>query len=118
LFFVALDRAPADAGLWPLLGARAAGVALLALLLARRRPAVPPRGAVGIALASGLLDVTANALFLLAVQRGLLVLVSVLTSLYPVGVVLLARIVLGERLGRGQKVGVALAMIAVALIAL
>lgn len=117
LFFVALDRAPADAGLWPLLGARASGLVMLGMLLARRRPAVPPRRAAGVALGSGLLDMTANALFLLAVQRGLLVLVSVLTSLYPVVLVLLARVVLGERLGRWQQVGVAMALVAVVLIA-
>lgn len=117
LFFVALDRAPADGGLWPLLGARASGLTMLGLLLAVRRPARPDRGSLRLATVSGLLDMLANSLFLLAVQRGLLVLVSVLTSLYPVGVVLLARIVLGERLGQAQKVGVVLAMLAVVLIA-
>lgn len=117
LFFVALDRAPVDGGLWPLLGARAAGLALVGLLLAARRPARPGRRATGASLVSGLLDMCANALFLLAVQRGSLVLTGVLTSLYPVAVVLLARVVLGERLGLVQKVGVALAMVAVVLIA-
>lgn len=118
LFFVALDRAPVDGGLWPLLGARGSGLAMLGGLLAVRRPARPDASSTRLALAAGLLDMVANALFLLAVQRGLLVLVSVLTSLYPVGVVLLARAVLGERLGRAQRVGVVLAMVAVVLIAM
>lgn len=118
LFFVALDRAPVDAGLWPLLGARASGLVMLGLLLVRRRPTRPPADAAAVAFGSGLLDMAANTLFLLAVQRGLLVLVSVLTSLYPVVLVLLARVVLGERLGRWQQVGVALALLAVVLIAL
>lgn len=117
LFFVALDRAPAAAGLWPLLGARVSGLTMLGALLLVRRPARPDAAATRLALTSGVLDMAANTLFLLAVQRGLLVLVSVLTSLYPVGVVLLARIVLGERLGRAQQLGVALAMLAVVLIA-
>lgn len=118
LFFVALDQAPSDAGLWPLLGARGTGLTMIAVLLVARRPARPDASATRMALTSGLLDMAANTLFLLAVQRGLLVLVSVLTSLYPVGVVLLARIVLGERLGRGQQIGVVLAMLAVVLIAI
>lgn len=118
LFFVALDQAPSDAGLWPLLGARGTGLTMIGVLLVARRPARPDASATRMALTSGLLDMAANTLFLLAVQRGLLVLVSVLTSLYPVGVVLLARAVLGERLGRGQQVGVVLAMLAVALIAI
>lgn len=117
LFFVALDAAPDDSGLWPLLGARASGVALLGLLVARRRPRRADRRTTWIALGSGVLDMIANTLFLLATREGLLVLVSVLVSLYPVGVVLLARAVLGERLGRAQRAGVVLSLVAVGLIA-
>jgi len=117
LFFVALDRTPTDSGLWPLLGARGSGLTMLAVLLAVKRPARPERSAGLVALGSGVLDMAANALFLYAVRLGLLVLVSVLTSLYPVAVVLLARAVLGERLGRPQLAGVGLALAATALIA-
>ena len=60
---------------------------------------------------------TANVLFLLATRQGLLVLTSVVTGLYPVGVVLLAWLVLRERLGRSQQAGVALALGATVLIA-
>lgn len=118
LFFVGLDAADADSGLWPLVGARASGLTLLGALLVVQRPAAPGGWAGGVALMSGGLDMLANVLFLLATQQGLLVLVAVLTSLYPVVVVLLARQVLGERLGRHQWTGVALAFVAVVLIAL
>jgi drug/metabolite transporter (DMT)-like permease len=116
LFFVALDATPTDSGLWPLLGSRAGGTALLVtlLLLARRR--FPTGGALGLALASGLLDMTANVLFLLATRTGLLSLVSLLASLYPVVVLLLARQVLREHLTRLQAGGVLLALTATALI--
>ena len=116
-FFIGLDLTPGESGMWPLLGARVAGLTALGILIAARRAAATPRRAVGIAAVSGLADMLANALFLLAVRQGLLVLVSVLTSLYPVGVVLLARAVLGERLGRQQAVGIGLALTATALIA-
>lgn len=116
-FFVGLDLTPADSGMWPLLGARVAGVSALALLLAVRRSGPMPGRAVGVVLVSGLLDMAANVLFLVAVREGMLVLVSVLTSLYPVGVVLLARATLGERLSRPQMAGIALALGATALIA-
>ncbi|MGH3441758.1 MAG: EamA family transporter [Nitriliruptorales bacterium] len=117
LFFVALERAPTDSGLWPLVGARATGLTLILALLASRRPALPSRVAAGTGLVSGALDMAANVLFLLAVRQGLLVLTAVLTSLYPVIVLLLARQVLGERLSRTQWGGVATALTAVALIA-
>ncbi|MGD2061293.1 MAG: EamA family transporter, partial [Acidimicrobiia bacterium] len=61
-------------------------------------------------------DMTANMLFLVAAQTGLLSVVSVLASLYPAVTVVLARI-FGEAVSRGQWLGVALAMVAVGLIA-
>jgi len=67
--------------------------------------------------AVGLADVSANALFAFASGHGLLSLVSVLGSQYPVVTVLLAHIVLGERLTRGQRAGVLVALGGVAAIA-
>ena len=65
-------------------------------------------------IAVGLCDVAANALFALASGHGLLALVSVLGSLYPVMTVLLAYVLLGERLTRLQIAGIAVALAGVA----
>ena len=67
--------------------------------------------------ATGVLDMTANVLFLLANREGLLALVAVITSLYPASTIALAQLFLGERLARHQVVGLALAGVAVVLIA-
>jgi drug/metabolite transporter (DMT)-like permease len=118
LFFVAIDRAGSDAGIWPLVGARMASVSLFAALgAARVTAAAPPRAAVGAALGCGLLDAAANVLYVLALSHGLLSVVSVLTALYPAGTVLLARYVLGERLTGVQRTGLAVAGLAAVLIA-
>ena len=115
-FFVALDATPADSGLWPLLGARLAGLGLLAglLVLAPRRS--PDGRTSWLILASGVLDMTANVLFLLATRADLLSLSALLASLYPVVVVVLARQLLAERLTRLQVGGVTAALAATALI--
>lgn len=119
LFFVLLDAAPADSGAWPLVGARIGSVVAVAgLLLLRRTSPWPARGSWGLVTLSGLADMVANLLFLLAVRGGLLSLVSVITSQYPVVVVGLSVLLLGERLGPRQRVGAALALVAVALISL
>ncbi len=60
---------------------------------------------------------SANALFAFAATHGLLSLVSVLGSLYPIVTVLLAYAFLGERLTRVQRAGVAVAMVGVVTIA-
>jgi drug/metabolite transporter (DMT)-like permease len=118
LFFVALDRAGGDAGIWPLVGARVASVSLFASLgAARVTAAAPPRAALAAAVGCGLLDAAANVLYVLALSHGLLSVVSVLTALYPAGTVLLARYVLGERLTGLQRTGLAVAGVAAVLIA-
>ncbi len=66
--------------------------------------------------AAGTGDVLANGLYALATQSGLLSLVSVLGSLYPVMTVLLARLLHGERMQRVQNVGVAASLLGVVLI--
>jgi drug/metabolite transporter (DMT)-like permease len=101
-----------------LLGARVGSLALLlvgaaALGMPRR---LERRDAPGVALV-GLLDTTANCLFVLASAGGFLSVVSVLGSLYPVVTVVAAHIVLGERIGVLQRGGVALALTGVALVA-
>jgi uncharacterized membrane protein len=119
LFFVMLDAAPADSGAWPLVGAKAGSiVAVLGMLAVRRSSPVPARAAWGLVVLSGVADMLANLFFLLATRGGLLSLVSVIASQYPVVVVALSVIVLGERLHRRQRVGAVLALVAVALISL
>ncbi|WP_246268576.1 DMT family transporter [Acrocarpospora macrocephala] len=117
-FFILLKLAPADAGLWPLVGARIASIALAAALaVATRRSMRPAAGSWRVTIAAGVLDMAANVLFLLAAQRGMLILVTVLVSLYPASTLLLARYVLGERLSSTQIAGVGCALGAIALIA-
>ncbi|HEX8693093.1 MAG TPA: EamA family transporter [Longimicrobium sp.] len=116
-FYVALERTAPAAGLWPLVAARATSVAMLAAVaLAARRRLRPDRGALRIILAGGALDMLANLLYLLAVRQGLLSVVAPLASLYPAATVLLAWIVLGERLHWFQGLGLAFAALAIALI--
>ncbi|MDQ3957867.1 MAG: DMT family transporter [Actinomycetota bacterium] len=118
LFFILLDAAGDETGLWPLVGARAASLGLLtALVLVRRhRLEAAPGTRAGIA-AAGLLDVAANLLYLLSTREGLLSIVAVLTSLYPASTLVLARIVLGERMGRLQVAGLGIAVAGVVMMA-
>jgi drug/metabolite transporter (DMT)-like permease len=116
-FLAALGQTTAAAGLWPLAVSRGVSVVLfLGVAVATGRPAGVPRAAVAPALGCGALDMAANALYLVAVRQGQLGLVATLVSLYPASTVLLARIVLGERLGGWQQVGVVGAVVAILLI--
>lgn len=117
LFFVALDASPAASGLWPLVGARISSLMLLGAAMAVRRRPRPDRAALPLIVLTGALDMVANVLFLLATRSGLLSLAALLASMYPVVVALLARAVLKERLAGRQRVGVALCLVAVGMIA-
>lgn len=118
LNFVFIAEAPADSGLWPLMFARLAAVVLVVTAAAAagdlRLPSGPP---VRLALAAALLDVGGNIAMLLALRDSPLALASVLISLFPAVTVVLAIVVLRERMHRWQVVGMALAATAVALIA-
>jgi drug/metabolite transporter (DMT)-like permease len=70
------------------------------------------------AIAAGLFDSSANALFLAAARLGSLTVVSVLTALYPLGTIILARLFLGERIAKTQVAGILLALGACAVLAL
>ena len=116
-FFVCLGRTLAPAGLWPLAVSRSVSVTLfLTAALFRREPWTIPAVAIAPAVGCGALDMIANGLYLAAVRQGQLSLVATLASLYPASTVLLARFVLGERLGRWQHVGVVTAVAAILLI--
>ena len=117
-FFVCLARTSGDSGLWPLVGARVASITLLvAALGVIRRPVRLPGEVRGITVLAGVGDTTANALYLAAATRGLLSLVAVIAALYPASTVVLARLVLGERVERWQVGGFVLAAVAVTLVA-
>jgi drug/metabolite transporter (DMT)-like permease len=92
------------------------GVVAIAVLVRRPSFRTDRSTYAGIA-GSGALDLSANLLYLLASRRGLLSLVAVLTSMYPASTVLLARVVLGERLSAAQGAGWFIAATGVVLIA-
>ena len=100
-----------------LLTQRASSVsaALLVLLVVRRMGGLRRGDAPALAVV-GVFDVSANGCYALATQSGLLAVVAVLGSLYPVATIVLARFIHGERLVRVQQYGVAAALVGVALI--
>jgi uncharacterized membrane protein len=116
-FFLALAQTSDGAGLWPLVVARVVSVSLFAgMALLTSQPLRIPAGIRATVVAGGALDMIANFLYLIATRSGALSVVVTLASLYPASTVLLARVVLRERLSRFQWLGVVCAMIAVVLI--
>lgn len=116
-FFVGIDEASDRDLVWALLLTRAFSGAGLALAALVARPSFAMTAADARAVAAvGLLDVSANALFAAASTLGLVSVVAVVSSLYPVTTILLARFLLGERLHRVQRAGAVVALAGVALI--
>jgi drug/metabolite transporter (DMT)-like permease len=88
----------------------------LAAAMVRRPPLAIGRPDLLVVALVGIGDMTGNLLFAAASSQGLVSVVSVLASLYPIVTVVLAATVLGERVGRGQQLGIALTLSGVALI--
>jgi len=117
-YFIPLHASATHDWLWPSFIFRVVSVSMvwLTLLLTRQRATGVRPHLVALA-AIGLLDSGGNTLFAAASSsHGLLSVVSVLASLYPVVTVLLARFILGERVERTQDIGVLIALAGVVLI--
>jgi drug/metabolite transporter (DMT)-like permease len=118
LFFWGLDLASPANPAWTIVCARLGGVAMLLVAAAAVRPPLRIERGMAPALAAiAVCDIAANSLFAVATNHGLLSLVSVAGSLYSAVTVLLARFVLGERLGSVQRAGVVAALAGVAVLA-
>jgi drug/metabolite transporter (DMT)-like permease len=121
LFFVFLQKAgdPVKVGLWGLVGARPVSMGTAALVAKFRgepRTVAPEHRRM--VLLAGTLDQLANVLYVLAIGRGLLAVIGVLSSMFPVSTVALAYFVDRERVSAKQKVGLVFAFCGLILIAL
>jgi drug/metabolite transporter (DMT)-like permease len=115
---VLLDQVPVEAKLWPLVFGRLASTAIVLLAAALTANLVLERGVpLRLALIAAVLDTVANVATLLALQSGMLSLAGVLIALYPAATVLLAIVVLRERVTRSQALGMVAALLAVGMIA-
>jgi uncharacterized membrane protein len=118
LLFAALGQVPRSAGWWPLALCQTVSIPAVVLLATALGAAwLPRRRTALVATLAGPLGATATGLFLLASQRGFLTVAGVLTSLYPASTVLLAALLLHERVHRAQGVGLGLCALAVVLVA-
>jgi drug/metabolite transporter (DMT)-like permease len=122
IFFVCLRNAGSSGVFWPVCTARMANAAVViaVAVLARARPVGPWAGSRVLAatIGSGVLDASANLCYVLATRAGLFGIAAVLTSLYPGITVLLARVVLRERMHAIQRLGLLLAGVGIVLVTL
>ena len=120
LLVTSLDAAGQGSAPWAAFMIRVVSVPLfvIAVVIGRAHERAPTGKETATLIVVGAFDNLANVTFALAAQTGMLALVSVVGSLYPVSTVLLARGFLHERLSRPQLVGVITAFVGVVLIAL
>ena len=117
LFLVAGKQAGHHGVFWPLVVARLVSTTLMVALVAvSPRDPQPLRAVLWPMVLSGLLDSAGNALFIAATRHGRLDVAAVLSSLYPASTVILARVVLKERISKSQGAGIVGALVSVALI--
>ena len=118
LFFVGIDAGADESAAWAVAAARTASVPVAVVAaLVTATALTAPRRLLPLVVAVGVFDTAANVLFAAATTRGAVGIVAVLSSLYPVVTVVLAWLVLGERLGTSKRVGGAAALAGAALVA-
>ncbi|HKN99479.1 MAG TPA: EamA family transporter [Pseudonocardiaceae bacterium] len=117
--FLGMTRVPLTAGLWPIAASRAASVVVIVLLIAGTKPALRmPIGWASAAAGAGIVGSGAIVLYWVATHQQLVTIATVLAALYPAIPVVLALVLLRERIGRWQTVGLCGAAAAIALLAL
>jgi drug/metabolite transporter (DMT)-like permease len=117
--FVILGHTHDDGGLWPVVAMRVTSVPYMAIvMLTMRRKPSQAKGHLPLVLASGILDSSANAFYLLAVREGLMSVVATINSFYPASTLLLATKLDRERIHRPQAIGLVLAVCALLFITL
>lgn len=118
LFFISLNRAGSATDAWPLAIAGVTAVATVTCIAAAtRQVGLPPPGTRWLSVLTGIAGVVGTFAYYLATHRGLLAITAVVTSLYPAGTIVLARVLSGERLTTVRIAGLCLGAASVALIA-
>jgi drug/metabolite transporter (DMT)-like permease len=119
LYFILMDRGTQSTVLWPMIASRAAGSLVIALyVLSRGGPLLPERRTWPLIALNAVLDIGGNALYILSARAGRLDVAAVLGSLYPGSTVLLAWLLLKEKINRWQAAGILAALIAIVLMTL
>ena len=117
-FLTCMKLAGSSAILWPLSVARlASALLMLVFCLFLRESSIPRAKLLPIAILTGILDTSGNAVFMLATQIGKLDVAAVVSSLYPVTTVVLARCILKEQMNRLQTTGMVAVLCAIPMIA-
>ena len=118
VLFIGLNRAGSGSDLWPAVIAQLAGLAFVSVLgVARGQLRLPHRRASWLAVVTGVTGAGGTLCYFVATHAGLLAVTAVITSLYPASTILLARLLLGERITKIRVAGLGLAAASVALIA-
>jgi drug/metabolite transporter (DMT)-like permease len=119
MIFVCMGNASHDHGVWPLFGQRLVSVpTVAAIALIQTRSISVPKRVILLSIAAGVLDTSANGLYLLATSTGLMSIVSVVVAMYPVATIFLAMKLDHERIQKSQGVGLLLAITSLVLISI
>ena len=118
LYFISLNQAGSDTDAWPLAASGVTALVTITIVAAvTRQLKPPPPGTRWLSAVTGITAAAGTFTFFLATHRGLLAITAIITSLYPAGTILLARVLSGERLTTVRIAGLGLAAASVVLIA-